>query len=156
MFVRYCSYVSCYAVLYTNNIMPIKLTQSAFSATFCNMCSLKFLQFILIYVLSTIIMLVWLSIKCNLTKISKQNRLSEIRNTNPRNRNHLLVLHQSELIGQCQATPHHLSDVRRGAPSWIWDYFLQSDVTICVLNAIYICLSSWRPSGPAAWRRQLS
>jgi len=24
---------------------------------------------------------------------------------------------QSELIGQCMATPHHLSDVRRGAPS---------------------------------------
>ena len=45
---------------------------------------------------------------------------------------------QSELIGQCQATPHHLSDVRRGAPSWIWDYFSQSDVTICVLNAIYM------------------
>ena len=37
-------------------------------------------------------MLVWLSIKCNLTKISKQNRLSEIRSTDPRNRNHLLVL----------------------------------------------------------------
>jgi len=28
-----------------------------------------------------------------------------------------IIKHQSELIGQCQATPHHLSDVRRGAPS---------------------------------------
>jgi len=45
---------------------------------------------------------------------------------------------QSEHIGQCQATPHHLSDVRRGAPSWIWDYFSHSDVTICLLNAIYM------------------
>ena len=45
---------------------------------------------------------------------------------------------QSELIGQCMATPHHLSDVRRGAPSWIWDYFSHSDVTTCVLNAIYM------------------
>ena len=36
------------------------------------------------------------------------------------------------------ATPHHLSDVRRGAPSWIWDYLSHSDVTICVLNAIYM------------------
>ena len=44
---------------------------------------------------------------------------------------------QSEHIGQCD-TPHHLSDVHRGAPSWIWDYFLHSDVNICVLNAIYM------------------
>ena len=29
---------------------------------------------------------------------------------------------QSERIGQW-ATAHHLSDVRRGAQSWIWDYF---------------------------------
>ena len=44
---------------------------------------------------------------------------------------------QSELIGQW-ATPHHHSDVRRGAPYWILDYFSHSDVTICVLNAIYV------------------
>jgi len=47
----------------------------------------------------------------------------------------LLFKCQSEHIGQCD-TPHHLSDVRRGAPSCIWDYFSHSDVTICVLNAI--------------------
>jgi len=34
---------------------------------------------------------------------------------------------QSEHIGQW-ATPHHFSDVRRGAPSWIWDYLAQSPV----------------------------
>ena len=49
----------------------------------------------------------------------------------------LSPLYQSELIGQW-ATPHHLSDVRRGAPYSIWDYFSHSDVTICVLNAIYM------------------
>ena len=38
---------------------------------------------------------------------------------------------QSEHIGQWVA-PHHLSDVRRGAPSWIWDYLAHSDVTIYV------------------------
>ena len=43
---------------------------------------------------------------------------------------------QSEHIGQW-ATPHHLSDVRRGAPSWIWDYLAHSDVTICVQNATW-------------------
>ena len=60
----------------------------------------------------------------------------------------VFVSSQSELIGQCQATPHHLSDVRRGAPSWIWDYFSQSDVTICVLNAIYMLnFARW-----AVWR----
>ena len=46
---------------------------------------------------------------------------------------------QSEHIGQW-ATPHHLSDVRRGAPSWIWDYLAYSDVTIYVLNAIHAIL----------------
>ena len=46
---------------------------------------------------------------------------------------------QSEHIGQW-ATPHHLSDVRRGAPSWIWDYLAHSDVTIYVLNAIHAIL----------------
>jgi len=46
-----------------------------------------------------------------------------------------LEIEQSEHIGQCD-TPHHLSDVRRGAPSCFWDYFSHSDVTICVLNAI--------------------
>jgi len=38
---------------------------------------------------------------------------------------------QSEHIGQW-ATPHHLSDVRNGAPSWIWDYLAHSDITIYV------------------------
>jgi len=38
---------------------------------------------------------------------------------------------QSEHIGQW-ATPHHLSDVLRGAPSWIWDYLAHSDITIYV------------------------
>jgi len=38
---------------------------------------------------------------------------------------------QSEHIGQW-ATPHHLSDVRRGAPSWIWDYLAYNDVSIYV------------------------
>jgi len=38
---------------------------------------------------------------------------------------------QSEHIGQW-ATPHHLSDVRRGAPSWIWDYLAHSDIAIYV------------------------
>jgi len=37
---------------------------------------------------------------------------------------------QSEHFEQW-ATPHHLSDVRRGAPSWIWDY-LAHDITIYV------------------------
>jgi len=46
---------------------------------------------------------------------------------------------QSEHIGQW-TTPHHLSDVRRGAPSWIWDYLAHSDVTIYVLNAIHAIL----------------
>jgi len=46
---------------------------------------------------------------------------------------------QSEHIGQW-ATPHHLSDVRRDAPSWIWDYLAHSDVTIYVLNAIHAIL----------------
>jgi len=38
---------------------------------------------------------------------------------------------QSEHIGQW-ATPHHLSDVRRDAPSLIWNYIAHSDVTIYV------------------------
>jgi len=38
---------------------------------------------------------------------------------------------QPEHIGQW-ATPHNLSDVRRSAPSWIWDYLAHSDVTIYV------------------------
>ena len=38
---------------------------------------------------------------------------------------------QSEHIGQW-ATPHHLSNVRRGAPSWIWDYLAHSDITVSV------------------------
>ena len=46
---------------------------------------------------------------------------------------------QSEHIGQW-ATPHHLSDVRRGAPSWIWDYLAHSDVTIYVLKATHAIL----------------
>ena len=36
---------------------------------------------------------------------------------------------QSEHIGQW-ATPHHLSDVRRGAPSWIWDYLAHACYTL--------------------------
>jgi len=46
---------------------------------------------------------------------------------------------QSEHIGQW-ATPHHLSDVRRGAPSWISDYLAHSDVTIYVLKATHAIL----------------
>ena len=38
---------------------------------------------------------------------------------------------QSEHIGKW-ATPHHLSDVRRGAPSWLCDYLAHSDVTVYV------------------------
>ena len=45
--------------------------------------------------------------------------------------NVIRIIEQSEHIGQW-ATPHHLSDVRRGAPSWIWDYLAHSDVTIYV------------------------
>ena len=41
------------------------------------------------------------------------------------------ALKQSEHIGQW-ATPHRLSDVRRGAPSWIWDYLAHSDIIIYV------------------------
>ena len=58
------------------------------------------------------------------------------------------------------ATPHHLSDVRRGAPSWIWDYLSHSDVTICVLNAIYMLYfarspvrRNWRVVLIACWSR---
>ena len=36
------------------------------------------------------------------------------------------------------ATPHHLSDVRRGAPSCIWDYLAHSDITIYVIEC-YTC-----------------
>ena len=43
----------------------------------------------------------------------------------------VMVVQQSEHIGQW-ATSHHLSDVRRGAPSWIWDYLAHNDVTIYV------------------------
>jgi len=38
---------------------------------------------------------------------------------------------QSEHIGQW-ATPHHLCDVRKSAPSWIWGYSAYSDITIYV------------------------
>ena len=47
---------------------------------------------------------------------------------------------QSEHIGQW-ATPHHLSNVLRGAPSWIWDNLAHSDVTIYVLNAILCAIA---------------
>ena len=42
--------------------------------------------------------------------------LINIENTR-NNRKRLQTYYQSELIGQCMATPHHLSDVCRGAPS---------------------------------------
>jgi len=42
-----------------------------------------------------------------------------------------ILVTQSEHIGQW-ATPHHLSDVRRGASSLIWDYLAHSDITIYV------------------------
>jgi len=44
---------------------------------------------------------------------------------------------QSEHIGQW-ATPHHLSDVCRGAPSWIWDYLAHSDIIIYVYRMLYM------------------
>ena len=50
-----------------------------------------------------------------------------------------LMSNKSEHIGQW-ATPHHLSDVRRGAPSWIWDFLPHSDVTTYVMNAIHALL----------------
>ena len=43
----------------------------------------------------------------------------------------VMLCRQSEHIGHW-ATPHHLSDVRRGAPSCIWDYLAHSDITIYV------------------------
>ena len=49
---------------------------------------------------------------------SVTNMLRELKwSTLEQCRNQAWSLTQSELIGQCQATPHHLSDVRRGAPS---------------------------------------